>query len=597
MRLTSLLILIIMIFLSNDITGQEFEPELIIDDENWYADINLDTWNGVDHPIFINSASIHELRKLPGLSDEDIELIIGIRRRKNIKDPGCLRAGGLADHKVALISPYISFYTQPPISIYQVQRHYYRFMESNIASRYYHKTELQREKTILGFVSLNDYGSRELLRYNSYYISHQTDTVIKHLVLGRYRLSLGQGIAYASKSGFSKSSAATTHPVKNYTPLRPHTNPYKMWSLEGIALHIDPGSFDLIPFYSATKIDASLSGNKISTFYPYGSAGTDRRNNVEERVDGIAVRYRNGRSSYGFYYSHNRFNRKFADDALPDNYKCLGTFFYHRAGEFDLFGEYASIADRPGIIAGIRFGRSKFQQVLLYRSYDKNLPHWHGNPFSSQTNFDNEEGFYYGLRIRFSPRWLINAYFDIWRYPEIRYFEKMPTSRAEQYLQIIHNRSVDTFRLKLHYKNYERYRVIEDIPAIRDEGRTVISFDWTHKLSEQFIQRSGIEYITRYIPEAKDFKKGILLFENLSWHYRQIKLMYQLNIFRSEIGHYIYEYSLDGMWESRPLTGDDLYSYLIIKAEITPDIRLQSKFAYFFSGRTKSLVTQVICRL
>ncbi|MBW6515223.1 MAG: hypothetical protein K0B81_01235 [Candidatus Cloacimonetes bacterium] len=598
LSLISLLILVFFLsFQTTLMSADNVDLDLLIDEDNWQAEVDIDLISSTDYPIYINSATINDLRRIPGLTEEEVTKILQFRRSREITNISSLRNVGFSDDKIFSILPYISFRVIEPISFYHSQRHFLRSADSEIVSRFYQKTELQRKRTKLGFVSLNDYGSKDLTRYHSYYFSQQSETVFEQIVLGKYRLSLGQGVAFAPKSGFSKSSAATTYPVKNYSPLRPHSNPYKNWSLEGFAAIINTGAFDLIPFYSQTKIDASLIDDQISTIYPYGTTNKDRRNSAKERIGGVALRYRHKNSSYGLYYSHNRFDKEFVNTAFSKRYDCLGTFFYHREGDFDLFGEFAYLGDKKGIVSGIRWGRGLFQQLLLYRYYEKDFPYWHGSPFSSQANFANEEGLYYGLRIRPSRRWTINVFFDVWRHPDTRYFEKMPTTRTEQYIQFIHKRQRDVVRLKLHHKTCDKYRVLDNLPKIREEKKTVLAIDWTHELSNSLSKKSGIEYISRYIPEVKDFKKGILLFENINWRYRQLRILYQINVFRSDISHYIYEYSLDGMWESRPLVGDDIYTYLIIRTNITEDIRLQGKLAYFFSGKGKSLITQFIYRL
>lgn len=596
-RWASVLMSLLFVFLLTNISADESAIEYLVDEDNWIEELELDSSDHQGNPVLINSATIKELKLIPDLTDYEIEIIIKERERKHITDIISLRRIGLTEEKANSILPYISFSPPSSLSFQQTHRVFQRFLDGKQTSRYYNKSELHSPQTQLGLVTLSDYGSSDLSRHYSYYFSHSTETTLRQLVLGKYRLALGQGIAYAPQTGFSKSSAATSQPIKNHAPLRPHSNPRKMWSLEGIAAIIEVESFQLIPFYSETKLDASLKDDQISTFYPYGTERKDFKNSVEERIAGLAVRYLRKRSSCGFYLSDNRFDRSFNDDVMPQRYKCFGMFINHRVSIFDIFGEYARIGDKEGKVCGIRWGNRKLQHLLLYRIYDKAIPHWHGNPFSSQAKFDNEKGVYYGLRFRPSAGWTINAFFDIWRHSDTRYFEKMPTSRTEQYLQVVYRRGKDTFRSKLHYKSYDRYRVLNEIPKIREEHKTVVSLDWTHRITSEFSKKSGIEYISRYIPEVKDFQKGILLFENIAFQYRNIRFTYQLNVFRADISHYIYEQSLDGMWENRPLNGDDLFSYLIIRADITKGIKMQGKFSNHFSGKTKSLITQIICRI
>jgi hypothetical protein len=587
--------------------------DLIIDEENWHEEIGLERPEETGNTIRINTAESYELRLIPGISDEDIRSIISSRNSKPIRNLEDLQSIGFSDEKIKSILPYISFELSEemttissiktprkvslPLSLYQSQRSYIRSYSGETSARYYQKTEVRNQDTVLGFVTLSNYGSRALARNHSYYFNHQTEKKVQQVVIGKYRLSLGQGIAFASKSGFSKSSAATTHPVKNYTPLRSHTNPYKLWSMEGFAAHIVIPPLEFIPFYSETELDASIKDEKISTFYPYGTDKSEFRNSVGEKISGLAVKVKNRAGSGGLYYSRHKFDRVFLEQELSNNYNSKGFFINFKAGEIDLLGEYARLGGRTGIVAALRWGKSPFRQLLLYRQYDRYFPHWHGNPFSSQANFDNERGVYYGLRIVPYPGWTINVYFDIWRHPDTRYFEKMPITRTEQYLQVIYRTSKDTFRWKLHNRDYARYRVFDDTGKIRDENKTAVAWDWLHKVTPNLSITTCLEYLSRRIPEINDFQKGILFFENISWQQKNTRISCRISVYRSAVSHYVYEQSLAGMWESRPLNGDDIYFYLIIKNNLTNSIKLQSKFSYLLTQKTKSLIIQIICSL
>ncbi len=585
----ALLVLVLFTIIVYLLSDETFDIYLL-DEESQLTDI--DYYDRV-YPLPINKASYEELLLITDLTDTQIQAIIEFRQENSINSKQDLYEIGFDKSIVQKIINYISFSEEKSLVFRQRLRYYQLTDEKSTSNRLFQSTELSNKSIRIGYISTSDTLHTFLTANNSYYLHFTSMGFLNQLNIGKYRLSLGQGIAYAPYFGLSKTSAVITHPIKNYNPLRAHTSPYNNWSLGGVAAVMKMGNTFFIPFYSSTRIHARIEDDKIRTIYPYGEPGYEHRKTVTEEILGLALQYSINNNNYGFYFSGNSFDREFLLAERNNKYRTVGVFFRQSFENLSLFGEYTDIDKKNGFIFGIRWGRSPFRQLLLYRKYDSNLPVWHGNPFSSANTFDNETGIYYGLEIKPFKRMTINSYFDIWKFPDTSYFEKMPVTRSEQFIQIHYNLPFDRLRLRMRRKDYDKYRVVDDEGKIRREISFVCGFDWTHNIEDKITLRSGIEFIERYIPETKTYNKGLLLYENVRWRLNKFVISGQINAFNSGIPHYNYEYTLQGMWESKPFSGDDIYTWLMVKMFLTSNITVEIKSAWFYSKKYYNTISQV----
>jgi len=465
----------------------------------------------------------------------------------------------------------------------------FRFQQNPLipGNRYYQRMAMQRNGTTLAFVSQSSYNTNNFPDNYSYYLHHTSDDLVRNIIIGRYRLSLGQGIAFAPALGFAKSASSTANPVKNYKPIRPHTSTSKMSSQEGIALLLGNNNWQVIPYYSSTKLDASIKENKISNIYLYGAVNAESKNSVREKVTGTAFQYLRNGSVYGGYFVRTALDREFLNPELSHQYHSTGMYFRQSVHSILVFGEAAFLDRKPGFITGLRWGSGKLRNLILFRRYSKNIPTRHGNPFSSQSSFNNEQGIYYGLTLKPLRHLTINAFFDVWEHPSPRHFEKMPTVRSEQFVQIVYHKGSSRIRIRTRRKDYDKYIVFDSIGLVRREIRTGNSFDFTCRLNSEVTAGIGFEYLNDKIVTPSLSSKGILASQMLRWQTDKFSVITQIFVFNSEATHYVYEYSVDGMWDNRPLSGDGLYTLLTGSLQVTKSTKIESKASWFMGSDKK----------
>jgi hypothetical protein len=533
------------------------------------------------NPINVNLDSRKDLLKIPWLSEEDADLILSTRSIKKIKSTKHLITLGIDEITVSDIEPYIIYSDKSGNSIEQITRLEVKekYFEESDFLKYYQRIIFKKENWNLGFLSQKDEKEKELLDFYTYYLQYSSNSFLKKIILGKYRPAFGQGIIFAPSLGVSKTASATSTPIKNYSPLKPYKSSFEMWESEGAAANLEIGNVEFIPFFSKTKLDANVNDDeKITSFPESGLHETDYfKDKVTETFFGSSLRFKSKTNELGILISKHNFNHEFEDSKLKNDYLAFSSFFKLKLGSYPAFGELATADEKYAGVLGIKFGESKFRQVLMLRYYEKYFPTWHGNPFSAQSTFDNEMGMYYGITLVPFAKAKMNIYFDIWKYPQTRYFEKMPTVGNEKFIQLEMNRNSHNFRFTLKHKNKEKY-ISLDKSMIRDFERNTFRIDWWQDRGG-FRLKSRLEFTSEYLREDKIFEHGILTYQQLKYKAGKIEVVAQVSVYHTDVLIYMYENSIDGIMQNSILSDDGIYSFLLLKYNIFEHFEMQFKIS------------------
>ncbi|MCF7884472.1 MAG: helix-hairpin-helix domain-containing protein [Candidatus Cloacimonetes bacterium] len=554
------------------------------------------------NPLNINTASKNDLLQLPWLSEQDIDLIISFREKTEIISSKQLAEIGIDEITISDISDYIIFAAKEKVKIQNQTRVEFNEAKEDYPStaKYFQRTKAEYGKFQAGFLSQKDEGETDPVDFYSYYMQYQNSGFLQNLVLGKFRIALGQGLVFAPKLGMSKSAAATSVPVKRYNSIKPYTSSFEIWDLQGIAGELKLSKFRIIPFVSVNDFSANLDSTKAITSFNETGFHFDesKKNNVQEKLFGTAIQYEKESFEIGTGFSRFNFDHDFADSS-NSGYSAGNLYFMINNNGYPIFAEAALIDDKFGALAGMKFGENKLRQLLVFRWYQKDIPTWHGNAFSSQSNFDNETGLYYGITIIPAKRNKINAYFDVWSFPKTRYFEKMPTVGSEQFLQWESHFSTQSIRLTLQHKFKEKYISLDEA-KIRDYERTLIRFDWWQKLHDFTFKTRG-EFVSEYLAEEKVYTSGFLFYEQLKLKLEKLELIGQLTFYKSDtspfkVKHYVYENNVDGIMQNSVVSGDGINSYLLAKYHISSNFEIQMKISDVWQQPEKlRAFAQIIC--
>lgn len=274
---------------------------------------------------------------------------------------------------------------------------------------------------------------------------------IRKLILGDYSLQFGQGLSMWSGLSFAK-GASLAAAVKQQDGLKPYTSANESMFLRGIAASIAFKHFELTPFASMHKADATLSQTDtsgssvgITTLGQSGlhrtPAEISRHNSVSQSVYGANIRYEVNSFRAGAILYHTSFSKSFiAGKHLYDKYDFTGSdlnnaglYYNYNWQNMYFFGEAShSLNSGFAMLNGTMASLSKqVSVVLLYRNYQKNYYSFYNQGMAEGSNGTAEKGLYTGIVINPDSKTELSAYADVFRFPWLKYGVDAPSHGYE----------------------------------------------------------------------------------------------------------------------------------------------------------------------
>lgn len=281
------------------------------------------------------------------------------------------------------------------------------------------------------------------------------------LNIGDYTISMGQGLIVHNSFGGGKSSFVT-NVKKGGRPIRPYSSVTEANFFRGAAGTLDlRADLQLSIFASSQQIDGSVSiDTTIDTgFESFSSIRVDgfhrtqseieNENSITQQSYGGILKYK----KRNFSLSVNALQQSFSiplqnDDALYRKYRFSGnkltnvsTDFTYRYKNFNTFGELArSDNGAMALVSGLltSLGRN-IDAAVVYRNFSKDYQVLNANAFSESTLPINEQGIYFGLKLRAAKKFIFSTYFDMWQHPWLRFQVDAPSHGKEYLFKIEYN--------------------------------------------------------------------------------------------------------------------------------------------------------------
>lgn len=539
----------------------------------------------------LNKASYDELLQIPWLSPQEAEGIIEYREHNSFTNIADLQQAGIPQDTIDRILPFISF-TSPssPIHYQNRLRTQYKFYsEYENPVKFYQRHTIRWENYELAFLTEKDEGESSIADFCSASITGEwRNHIVQKVVVGNYKLAFGQGIIFAPKLSLSKSSNTTRQPIKRNYTAKSYTSTSETYSLFGGAAGLSYDRFNIIPFYSSYKLDATIENDSISSIYDLGYHRSEteiaKKDNVKEKLYGFHFAYGNQRR-IGLTAVKSHMSLPFADPNISQDNFIVGADFYFNLKDFVFFGEGAIADNKRAYLAGLQWEDNRLENLILYRKYDKYFPTLHGNPFHTSGDFDNEKGIYYGFSFRPSSDFKINLYLDLYRFPEEKYLEDMPTYGFDKLLYLERKQKTSTLRFTYREKQSEKRRVVDDVSKIYLIDRNSFRLDWIIPINPKTEMRLRAEYTYHRFKNADKYDQGILLYQDFRFSFTP-KLRTYLRVCQyhtDDIILYMYENDVDGVMLNSPFRGDGIFAYILCKFDIGEHISLQAKYAGMLS--------------
>ncbi|MCF8464323.1 MAG: helix-hairpin-helix domain-containing protein [Flavobacteriales bacterium] len=441
--------------------------------------------------------------------------------------------------------------------------------------------------------------------------------VLKAAALGDFQAQFGQGLVFWSGLAFGKSSDGVSI-KRNAQELKPYTSVDENRFLRGGGTTLKFGKYEVTAFGSYKLMDANVSTSTdtlteqeetISSIFSGGFHRTpgelEDRQSISEAVYGGNVSYKGRRLSIGvtavgYQYSKN-LNR--GDDLYNihefagkqnSNYGLDYSYIwknFHFFGEFALSqnlgfattnGVFMTIDPRVTITAMVRHLQPKYQAL-------------YANAVTENSRMNNETGYYVGFNINPFKHWFLNGYFDIFRFPWLRYQVNGPSFGYETIGQLIYRPSKTIeiyFRFRQKQKQLTESSAYSEAPirGLENEKRTAYRFNLTYTLNKTMTLKSRIEY-SRYRRGDQEVEQGFMIYQDFNFRPLSFPLSFsaRLAYFDTETYNsriYVYESDVLYAYSFPAYYYRGMKAYLVLRYNIHKNIDAWVRVAnLFYSNR------------
>ncbi|MBN7815783.1 ComEA family DNA-binding protein [Algoriphagus pacificus] len=277
----------------------------------------------------------------------------------------------------------------------------------------------------------------------------------KVISLGDFQAQFGQGLVFGA--GYSLGKGAETVPTvrKSSVGILPYTAALEAGFFRGIGATYQAGKWQSsiiashAPRDGRSELNRDTLSNELEVISSLSQSGLHRtpselstKNQFREMNLGSNIQYDFSRKlQVGSNFLFTKFDNPWIksptiynrfDFAGKQNW--VGSLYFNfNWKNFFLFGE-SGLSKSKGAGSVFGFITSLSKQVdfsLVWRKYDRNFHSFYSNAFSEGTNPINEQGLYMGIQITPTKTWKINAYYDAFKFPWLRYRVYAPSDGSE----------------------------------------------------------------------------------------------------------------------------------------------------------------------
>lgn len=551
-RLVGFLLLITLpLLLKSQISNKEVErwKDVLLEqmvEENNEQNINIvidRLYELINKPILINFCNKEDLEQLPFLTDRQIENLLFYRYQYGeLKSLHELRMVEDFDYEtISLITPFLKVtplvsdenrpvdnlfknvrqqalircdiginkkegYVDNSDSILQLNPNK-QYLGSPFYTAFRYRIE-QSGKWQIGLVAEKDDGEKGLDYWNGY-LRLQNFGVLKHLILGSYKVRFGNGLVINNSFSLGKTQLGASVINRN-NGFTPHASTDEYNYLRGIAAEMKLGQLSLYACWSYRSLDALRQADTILSIKKDGlhniSRETLKRNQADMISTALALVWKGKMGHIGVNAAYHSFNLLLhAEPKLYNLHAFRGKRMLNGSVDYRLkyagltFSGETAIAESGGVglLHLLNFRPIADTEItLLHRYYDKRYHSFLGRSYSEGSELSGESGF--SVYISSAPvrRWKIDGNVDFFRFPYPKYGIDIPSSGYEIGVQTSyqHSRIMDfniRYKLKNKYKN--RSGSNDSLPSVQSYQHHRLAFRLNCILSESFFLKSMVE--------------------------------------------------------------------------------------------------------
>lgn len=451
--------------------------------------------------------------------------------------------------------------------------------------------------------------------FYSFHVFLRNLGIIKSLAIGDFTVNLGQGLTQWQSLAFKKGPDVLS--IKRQSAvLRPYNSAAEVNFNRGIGITIGKKIWQATLFGSFKKIDANFNSDStdeaITDYITSLQISGYHRTKNELDDKGVQRQLSFGGNfgiqtgklhaginfvQYNFKYPLIKADQAYNQYAL--NGKSFGNYsidYSYTFKNLHFFGE-AAFSDKggKGYINGMILSVSNNVDLsLLYRNISRDYQALYSNAFTENSTPNNEKGFYTGISIRPANGWQIDAYYDFYSFPWLKYRVDAPTTGADYMAQVYYrpNKQLEIYtRYKKESKSIN-FNPNEEVlnPQVyqpRQNWRTQLGY----KINSRFTIRSRTEMVW-FDKNGNSSEEGFLIYADLFYKPPKSRFSGNLRLQYFETEGYnsrLYAYESDVLFYfSIPVFYDKGYRYYInINYDFSKKIAVWAKWGQFlYSDKT-----------
>jgi hypothetical protein len=630
-------------------SDQELDYTTLFDDLNYYAqnplNLNAATREDLEKFQFLNDfqiegildyqkkagemQTIYELQFVDGFSREDIDRIlpfVSVTPLNQVQLPNFKKALKFGSNTLFLRTQFIT----------QQQKGYSAADSATLAAnpnarylgnrmRYYTRYQFQYKNSLsFGFTGEKDPGEqffkgtqKQGFDFYSAYLQVNNIWKFKTVVLGDFQAGFGQGLVLWSGLTAGKSSYVMNID-KQAGGLRKYSSVDENRFLRGSGATIRLGNIDITGFFSQKKIDGNItmpdtsgtdnfdnptaSSFEITGLHATPSEMADRKT-IHETIYGgnlnwnlkdikiggtfvgtsFGVNLQKNLKPYSLYTFQGNDNQAYSVDykSYFQNFNFFGEEAMSENGGFALLNG-ATIALAPQI-----------SFAAIHRYYSRDYQSLYAQGFSASGYTANETGTYLGAEIHPYQSITVSTYYDIFKFPWLRYGVNAPSGGNDFFVQMdleaLHNLSISV-RFRQTSKPENSSLTAEGIAPLESVTKKQIRFQVNYGLSQKLTFKNRIEFCY-YKKQDAPMEKGFLMFQDVSYKPTKLpmNLDFRYELFDAQYDARIYAYETDVLYGySIPgFSGRGMRTYLTLQYTLYKNVDLWFRYAlYHYTDRT-----------
>lgn len=444
----------------------------------------------------------------------------------------------------------------------------------------------------------------------SFYIQFRKLGKIKDLVLGRYKLSFGQGLVINNNLSFGKYAALSTL-GRQTNGIRVYSSRSSINYLQGAAATIELAhNLDLTTFLSYRTIDATLTSDGeiktiLNTVYHRTAKEMERKDNASQFTTGGNLNWRCGGLALGLTALFTHFDKALSPNTnlyyhryapSGNDFWNVGINYSYMRKRWSLAGETATcnggtLATINNISVQVKSNLSLLAMQRYYR-YDYMGLFAHG--FAEGGKIQNENGLLLGTNWEIKHGLSLIAYTDYSYFSHPRFGSHTASHTWDNVLNLYYTHKVWSlcagYKLKLREKDdFNKTALINEITQ---RGRLTLNYKAKTWVSKTQLDISACHNFCNSI--------GYMASENVTWvpnSWLQLTALlgyFHTDDFSSRI--YIYERRPLYSFSFPSFYGIGLHYALFARAEVSPNLALilqSSTTSYFDRDKISSGLQQI----